>query len=160
MKNPKGLTGDGARPDIRARGVWRKGQNAFFDVRMTNVNSNYQSHLTAERVYAKHEAEKKREYNARIMQVEHGTFSPLIFSLNGGVGPECDRFHKHVAHKIAEKSGERYDHIITWIRCKLSFLILRACLICVRGSRPHSVKNETDAIADFKLACDDARMER
>ena len=27
-----GLAGENARPDIRARGVWRPGQNAFFDV--------------------------------------------------------------------------------------------------------------------------------
>ena len=153
-----GLVGDGARPDIRARGVWRKGQNAFFDVRVTNTNSPYQAHLTPDRIFAKHEAEKKREYNQRIMEVEHGTFSPLIFSTNGGSGPECDRFHKHIAQRIAEKSGERYEHVITWIRCKLSFLILRASLLCVRGSRPHRVKNESDPVVDFKLACDDARM--
>ena len=27
-----GLTGDEARPDIKARGVWRPGQNAYSDV--------------------------------------------------------------------------------------------------------------------------------
>ena len=34
-----GLTGDNAKPDIRARGVWRNGQNAYFDVRITSNNS-------------------------------------------------------------------------------------------------------------------------
>ena len=29
-----GLTGDEARPDIRARGIWRPGQNGYFDVRI------------------------------------------------------------------------------------------------------------------------------
>ena len=29
-----GLTGDDARPDIGTRGVWRQGQNAFFDIRL------------------------------------------------------------------------------------------------------------------------------
>ena len=37
-----GLAGENARPDIRARGVWRPGQNAFFDVRVTNTNSKSQ----------------------------------------------------------------------------------------------------------------------
>ena len=34
-----GRTGDEARPDIRARVVWRQGQNAFFDILLTNVNN-------------------------------------------------------------------------------------------------------------------------
>ena len=92
------------------------------------------------------------------MQVEHGTFTPLIYSLNGGVGPECKRLHKHLAEKIADKSGEKYDKVISWIRCKLSFIVLRAALICVRGSRPHNIRNATDATSDYSLACDDARL--
>ena len=31
-----------ARPDIRGQGVWQQGQNAFFDIRLTNVNANSQ----------------------------------------------------------------------------------------------------------------------
>ena len=34
-----GLKEDNARPDIRAKGVWRNAQIAYFDVRVTNVNS-------------------------------------------------------------------------------------------------------------------------
>ena len=35
-----GLTGYEARPDVRDIGVWRKGQNAYFDIRVTNPSSN------------------------------------------------------------------------------------------------------------------------
>ena len=34
-----GLKEDNARPDIRAKGVWRNAQITYFDVRVTNVNS-------------------------------------------------------------------------------------------------------------------------
>ena len=54
-----GNTNDEARPDIRARGVWRSGQNAFFNIRLTNVNANYQKHQTVENLLKKHEKEKK-----------------------------------------------------------------------------------------------------
>ena len=157
-ENIKGLQNDGARPDIRARGFWRPGQNAYFDVRLTNVNSSSQSHLTSERVFTKYEAEKRREYNQRIMNVEHGTFTPLVFALNGGMGPECKKFHQHLAKKIADKSGESYSNVITIIRCKLSFLILRACLMCVRGSRPHVIHNTAFTGDDFHSACREARL--
>ena len=33
-----GLTGVNAKLDVRARGFWREGQNAFFDMRITNIN--------------------------------------------------------------------------------------------------------------------------
>ena len=71
-----GLSGVNAKPDVRARGFWWEGQNAFFDVRITNTNLESQRHLTPEKIFTKHEREKKIQYNNRIMNVEHGTFTP------------------------------------------------------------------------------------
>ena len=31
------------------------------------------------------------------MNVEHGTFTPLVFSLTGGEGPETSMFDTHIA---------------------------------------------------------------
>ena len=154
----RGLQEEGARPDIRARGFWRPAQNAFFDVLLTNTNCKSQLHLSTEKVLIKHEKAKKRNYNQRVMNVEHGTFTPLIFSLNGGMGPECLKYHQHLAQTIAEKTGERYSNVITLIRCKLSFMILRACLMGVRGSRPHVSTYTTNADVEFNSACRDARL--
>ena len=39
--------------------VWRPGQNAFFDIRLTNVNENSQKHQTVENILKKHEKEKE-----------------------------------------------------------------------------------------------------
>ena len=55
----EGLSGNASRPNIRARGVWRAGQNAFLNVRVTNTCSQSQFHLTAESALKKHEQEKK-----------------------------------------------------------------------------------------------------
>ena len=150
-----GLSGDSARPDIRARGVWRAGQNAFFDVRVTNTQSASQVNQTTESVLRKHEQEKKRCYNKRIMNIEHGTFTPLVFAVSGGMGKECSMFHKHVAERIAVKSGERYERILSTIRCKLSFLILKSALMCVRGSRNFKLKN----FEEFELVSTMAKIE-
>ena len=57
-----GLTGDEARPDVRARLVWLNGQNAYFDIRVTNASSNSQRNQPIDKVLKKHEAEKKRQY--------------------------------------------------------------------------------------------------
>ena len=52
-----------ARLDIRARGFWRRGQNAYFDVRVTNPDSASQVNCTIPAILRKHEEAKKREYN-------------------------------------------------------------------------------------------------
>ena len=103
----------------RARGVSRDGQNAFFDVRITNTNSVSQNNVKTEEVLLRFEKEMKQEYNRRIMNVEHGTFTPLVFSVSGVLGKECSMFHKHMAGKIAKKFNESYEKVITVIRCKL-----------------------------------------
>ena len=50
-----------------------------------------------------HKKEKKRAFKSRIMNVEHGAFTALVFSLTRGEGPEGSIFHKHIARKICAK---------------------------------------------------------
>ena len=58
----EGLIGNEARPDIRARVVLWKGQNAYFDIRVTNTNCRLQANMV-ENIMKKHQNEKKRQYN-------------------------------------------------------------------------------------------------
>ena len=87
-----GLTSVNAIRDVRARGFWREGQNAFFDVRSTNTNSESQRHLTSKKIFTKNEREKKRQCNNRIINIEHVTFTTLVFSVKGGMAKECLKF--------------------------------------------------------------------
>ena len=97
-----GRTEDEARPDIQARGIFR--QNAFIDIRLKNVNADSQKNQTVEPILKKHGKEKKRAYNNRTMNVEHGSFTPLVLHLTGSEGPEASMFHKHIAQEILLKS--------------------------------------------------------
>ena len=44
--------------------------------------------------------------------------------------------HKHLAKKIVNRIGERYEKIMSTIKCTISFLILQSCSICIKESRP------------------------
>ena len=59
--------------------------------------------------------EKRREYMQRVLDVENGSFTPLVFGTNGGLGEECTKFLGELASKIAKKDNESYIHTITWI---------------------------------------------
>ena len=134
---------DGARLDMKASGFWRRGQTAFFDVRVTHVNSQSNSDKTTSKIFHQHEQAKKREYNKRVLEIEHGTFTPLIFGTNGGMGQECTRFVSALANKLAEKQSEDYSVVMYWLRVRISFVILRSVILCVRGSRtPFRVRDE------------------
>ena len=136
---------------MRSRGFWRDGQNAYFDVRVTNPDNKSQQDSTIKAVLRKHEAEKKRQYNRRVMEVEHGSFTPLIFTTTG-VSHECSIFHKSLAEKISAKRGERYEEVMRFLRVKFSFLALKATLLCLRGSRGRKGLNLGVKNDDFSLA--------
>ena len=67
-------TNDNARPDVRAKGFWRQGQNAYFDVCITNVDAASHRGKPINTVVKEQEQKKKREYNARILESESDTF--------------------------------------------------------------------------------------
>ena len=85
------------------------------------------------------------------MEVDQGTFTPLVFSIKGVMGHECEKFHKSLAEKIASKKGERYEEVMRYIRVKLSFLVQRAALLCLRGTRVRNVNSVVDEGIDFVL---------
>ena len=74
-------------------------------------------------------------YNSRVIEVEHGSFTPLVFSTAGGMGKESLKYHKRLAALIASKRGEAYNSVITFMRRRIRFSILRTALMAIRGTR-------------------------
>ena len=81
------------------------------------------------------EKEKKKQYNERIIQVEHGSFTPLVMTASGGMGRECLKFYARLAELISEKRKQRYAIVSSWIRRKICFALISAISMCIRGSR-------------------------
>jgi len=44
--------------------------------------------------YCKHEREKRRKYEERVREVEHGSFTSLVLSATGGMGTSAVIFYK------------------------------------------------------------------
>jgi hypothetical protein len=126
---------DEARADVCARGFWTTGQMAFFDVRVFNPIAKRYSNQELSKTYEINEKEKKKQYNERILQVEHGSFTPLVMSATGGMGRECHKFYSRLSEIIAEKRGQNYSIIASWIRRKISFSLINSIGLCLRGSR-------------------------
>ena len=121
-----------ARLDIHARGFWENQRSAFFGVRVFHPNADSYRGLELQQIYRNHENEKKRLYSRRVLDIEQGTFTPLIFTSTGGMGKECLQYHSRLAQLISIKKGEDYAKTISWIRARTSFALLRSALICLR----------------------------
>ena len=89
----------------------------------------------------------KELYNDRVK----GSFSPLIFSTTGGMGPESTKYHKKVAELIAAKRGEAYPDLMNHIRTGLRFSLLKSVLIAVRGERGKGRKGRASPLSDISL---------
>ena len=127
---------DDSRLDIRCRGFWQSGQDAFFDVRVFNPLAASDWNATLSSVYRRHEQEKRREYDQRVQEVEHGTFAPLVFAASGGMGPSTTIAYKRLASLLASKRGHPYATTMRWLRCRISFSLLRSAITAIRGTRP------------------------
>ena len=99
-----GTQADRAAPDISSRGLWSTFQRTFFDVRVLHPNAPSYRSADLEKLYKSHEQEKMRKYNSRVITVEGGSFTPLIYTTFGGMGPQAIKYHKRLAEKLARKA--------------------------------------------------------
>lgn len=134
---------------MKAGGFGTPGVTAFFDLRVTHVNSwSNQGKHTA--TIFKEQENEKRKYNQRVMDVDMGTFTPLVFGTNGGMGLDCHNFLRTLPNKLSSKNKEPYANVISWLRIQLSFGVLRSVHRGVRGSRYPFKSSEVSE--DFTLA--------
>ena len=152
---------DHARVDVAARGVWIKGSRAFCDVRVFNPLAPTYQKQTLKAAHISNEKAKKREYSKRVRDVEHGSFTPLVFSCFGGMSIECSKFYNRVSDLLSDKRNISGSLSRSWIRTKLSFSLLKTANLCIRGSktsRPlpfvHQLTNTS-----IKLAAVDAMVD-
>ena len=126
-------------PDIRAdismRSFWQRQQKAFVDVRVFYPYARSYANQNLSNTFSKMEKEKKKKYNNRVIDQEHGSFTPLIFSSNGGMSKETKRFYGRLSELLAEKNGSDVSETAAYVKRKLAFSLIRSAVICIRGSR-------------------------
>ena len=149
-----------ARVDISARGFWNRGQKAFFDLRVFNpLAPCYSSRLSLDAAHDRNERDKTRKYSERIINVEQGTFTPLVFTSAGGMARQSQIFYKRMAELMAEKRGEKKGFFAAWLRCKLSFSLVKSALLCLRGTRSSRTHRDDLGNTDFENVVMKSRLD-
>ena len=119
----------------RARGFWERGQQAFFHIRVFDPNACRYLNKSLQQCHAMNEHKKERLYNERVLKVDHGTFTPLEFSIYGSMRRECNTFYSLLSQLISSKRNLSKSITVNWIRTKVCFALLKCILLCLRGSR-------------------------
>ena len=128
-----------ARLDVAASGIWGgRFERTFFDVRVFNpyAPSNLCSNQTPciQSSYRRHENEKRRKYEQRVVEIEQSTFVPFVLACTGGIGPAATLTLKRIGNLLAEKHDSSYGQIMGFLRSRLSFALLCSTLMCLRGT--------------------------
>ena len=106
---------------------------AFFDVRIFNPFSPSNRKPLLSSVYRQHEKVKKRHYEQRIQDIEHSSFTPLVLSSTGGMGPITTVFLQTVGIATSCKVGGTlfYDHGLAPLQV---FIFPLTCsIMCIEG---------------------------
>ena len=87
--------------DISIRGFRQRGQRAFTDVRIFNPFAPTHLNQKLENCFSNNERVKKKSYGKRVIDIEHGSFTSLIFSSYGSYGRDADRFLSNLDDKLS-----------------------------------------------------------
>ena len=119
--------------DIKARGVWQPQATALFDIRVIDSDAPSYLNISPQQVLKIAERDKKNKYSAAC-EKRYANFKPLCMSVDGLLGGELQSFLKHIFDFLSAKWEKPYHPTLSWIKTKISFSLLRATNLCIRGS--------------------------
>ena len=122
------------RADLAVRGVWFSQTEALFDIRVVDTDAQSYVNRSPKEVLGTAEKDKKAKYSVACEE-RRALFTPLCFSVDGLMGTEAEVFLKRLGDRLAVKWEKSYSEVMGWVRARLSFAILRASILCLRGSR-------------------------
>ena len=120
--------------DISIRGVWQPQSTTILDVRVVDSDAPSYVRKPPLQILKTAEREKKSKYQEACNSI-HSSFTPLCMTVDGLLAPETNFFLKRLADRLSTKWDRPYSTVIYWIRTRLSFALLRATNLCIRGTR-------------------------
>ena len=143
-------TSPNARLDVSCRSFWTPLDKVFTDVRIFHGQAPSYASMSLKKMYHHHEQRKKAEYNRRVLDVEKGCFTPLVFSTTGGMGLEAQTFFKRLAEKIAMRKDLPYPQVASFVRRRIRFDLVKTTLIALCGFRG-KVNKDSQKISELDL---------
>ena len=126
LKYQTAKTENNARLDVSALGFWCCDQKAFFDIRVFDPVTPSHAHQSLDAAHSKQGNEKRRQYEDRMLHVEHASFTPLVFTIAAGMSKCTKTFLQQTRGNAGGKeiATKNQSIVSSWIRCRVSFSLL------------------------------------
>ena len=111
----------------------------LFYVRVFNPCADSYRHVPLSSLYHRQEQLKRNAYEDRVRQVEKSSFIPLVFTTSGSASTATMAVLKRLAVMLADSKDQSYSTTMGWLRCRLSFCLLRCAVTCFHGSRSRRI---------------------
>ena len=115
---------------LQTRQLTQKIKNT--DTHIKLITQHLNNHI-AKMPLNKWEREERKLYS-RILQIEHVTFTPLVFSTYRSIGREYTEFYSEFAELLSDKRKQSKSLKVNSLRTKACFHSLKSCLLCLKGS--------------------------
>ena len=122
-----------SRADLAVQGVRFPQSEVLLDIRIVDTDAKSYVNRSPKEVLGASEKEKKARYSTACEE-RRTQFTPLCFLVDGLTGSEAETFLKRLGDGLAVKWEISYSQVMGWLRARLSFDILRASFLCLRGS--------------------------
>ena len=116
--------------DLAVRGVWMPQEEALFDIHVTDTDATSYYNFLQLKYWLR--LKETRKGSMGCLAKREGLCLLHFVSVDGLFGVEMEHFVNLSCHQSGKKS---YRQVMGWIRAHLSFAILRATIMSLRGSR-------------------------
>ena len=120
--------------DLFCRGVYVRQGGASFDIRVSDIDAISYQNRSPMSVLHSAEVEKKTKYSDAC-QERHMSFTTLVVSVDGMLVLEFVSFLRRIGEVSSNKWEKPYIKTLNWVKCRLSFAVVRASSVCFRGTR-------------------------
>ena len=81
-----------------------------------------------------------------------GDPSNCPFQSAGGMGDAAAQVYNRLAGLLSEKNNLSYGETMGWIRCRLSFALVRSAIMCIHGARSRLHSPALEIPIDVQIA--------
>ena len=120
--------------DLAVREVWSPQVDVLLDIHVTDTDTSSYVDQAPLAILRRAEAEKKDKY-LKACEERRALFTRLCVTVDSMLGPEASRFVKHLSERLSYKWERNYSTVVSWVRTRITFAIIRASVLCLRGSR-------------------------
>ena len=127
-----------ARVDIKPRGFWVRGQQAFFDMKVFDPNTNHFFNKAVPQCYIQNKKKKETTIQRKSFRNRPWNFylppPCLVFMIYAGKRRECSTFYNRLAKKIGWQKNENHINQLSEIGSEenIYFVILKSVLLFMR----------------------------